>query len=48
MPLPGSPRKRKSPHAFGGVGPPSIFRLVAFLVVILGAIWFLLGLAGRR
>jgi hypothetical protein len=47
MPLPGSRRKKKAPFAFGGVGPPSLFRLVAFLVVVLGAIWFLLRGAHR-
>ncbi|MDB4948716.1 MAG: hypothetical protein JWM27_1365 [Gemmatimonadetes bacterium] len=49
MPRPGSRRRRRrAPFAFGGVGPPSMFRLVALLVVVMGAIWYLLRFAGRR
>lgn len=48
MPLPGSRRKRKPPFAFGGVGPPSLFRLVALLAAVLGAIWTLLHFVARR
>jgi hypothetical protein len=48
MPPPGSRRRKKAPFAFGGVGPPSMFRLLAFLIVVVGAIWFLLRFAVRR
>lgn len=41
--FPGDPRHRKEkPRAFRGIQPTSIFRLVAFLVVTVGVMLWLL------
>ena len=42
---PGSRDKRRSPYSTGGVQPPSIGRLVLFLVVVIGGIVWLLNQA---
>ncbi len=39
-------RPPRSPHHFGGVRPPSMVRLVLFLLVVIGAMWVLLRTAG--
>lgn len=42
---PGSRDKRRSPYTTGGVQPPSIWRLVILLAVVIGGIVWLLNQA---
>ncbi|HEX2189504.1 MAG TPA: hypothetical protein VHG51_11430 [Longimicrobiaceae bacterium] len=42
MSLPGSPRRKPRANVQGGTPPPSPTRLLVLLVVVVGAIWFLL------
>jgi hypothetical protein len=44
---PGSRRKKNTPFQSGGVGPPSLARLVLLLGAVVAAIWWLLRLSQR-
>lgn len=44
---PASRGKRRSPYSTGGVRPPSIWRLIILLAVVIGGIAWLLNFASR-